>query len=82
MIGIYNFADDGVLTIQTEYEKNQGQERAWFLNEDFRVRVMTVKLMNGVNQMAYCSEHRCVSQTRLEEMLEKNRNRVSVSEAS
>lgn len=75
VIGVYQFADDGILTINTEYERNQGQERSWFLTDDFRVRVMTVKMMNGVNQMAYCSERRCVSQSRLEEMIEMNRHR-------
>ena len=42
VIGVYHFADDGVLTIETEYETNQGQERCWFINDHFRVRVMTV----------------------------------------
>lgn len=77
VIGIYNFADDGVLTIETEYETNQGQERCWFINDHFRVRVMTVQMSNGVKQMAYCSERRCISQSVLEEMLEQNRLRVS-----
>jgi CpeS-like protein len=77
VIGIYNFADDGVLTIETEYETNQGQERCWFINDHFRVRVMTVQMSNGVKQMAYCSERRCISQSVLEEMLERNRLRVS-----
>ncbi len=77
VIGIYNFADDGVLTIETEYETNQGQERCWFINDHFRVRVMTVQMSNGVKQMAYCSERRCISQSVLEEMLEHNRLRVS-----
>ncbi|MDQ2096552.1 MAG: phycobiliprotein lyase [Tychonema bourrellyi B0820] len=76
VIGIYNFADDGVLTIETEYETNQGQERCWFINDHFRVRVMTVQMSNGVKQMAYCSERRCISQSVLEEMLEHNRLRV------
>ena len=69
VIGVYNFADDGVLTIETEYETNQGQERCWFINDHFRVRVMTVQMINGVKQMAYCSERRCVSHSVLEEML-------------
>jgi hypothetical protein len=76
VVGIYYFDENGVLTINTEYEKNQGQERSWFITDDFRVRVMTVKMMNGVNQMAYCSERRCVSQSMLEKMLETNRLRV------
>ena len=67
----YSFAPDGVLTISTEYEKNQGMERCWFVTDDFRVRVSTVKMMNGVNLMTYCSEHRCVSNERLEQMAAK-----------
>jgi CpeS-like protein len=77
VIGIYNFAGDGVLTIETEYETNQGQERCWFINDHFRVRVMTVQMSNGVKQMAYCSERRCISPSVLEELLEHNRLRVS-----
>ena len=64
----YSFAPDGVLTILTEYEKNQGMERCWFLTDDFRVRVSTVKMMNGVNLMGYCSERRCLSQEKLAQM--------------
>ena len=77
VISMYHFTDDGMLTIETEYEKNQGQERCWFIGNDFRVRVMTVKMMNGINQMAYCSERRCVSHSMLEAMMEKNRLRNS-----
>ena len=67
----YNFAPDGVLTIVTEYEKNQGMERCWFITDDFRVRVSTVTMMNGVNLMTYCSERRCVSKDMLEKMAAK-----------
>ena len=77
VVGVYNFADDGVLTIETEYETNQGQERCWFINDHFRVRVMTVQMLNGVKQMAYCSERRCVSDSLLKEMLEHNRLKLS-----
>ncbi len=72
VISVYHFSDDGVLTIETEYERNQGQERCWFLTDDFRVRVTTVKMMNGVNLMGYCSERRCVSPSVLSELVEKN----------
>lgn len=78
VIGEYHFAADGTLTIDTEYEKNQGQERCWFLTDDFRVRVSSVRMMNGVNLMAYCSERRCVSQQLLEQMIQKNLARASV----
>ncbi|ELR99736.1 phycobiliprotein lyase [Gloeocapsa sp. PCC 73106] len=61
VVSSYQFTDNGVLTIETEYDRNQGQERCWFVNDNFRVRVSTVRMMNGVNLMAYCSERRCVS---------------------
>jgi hypothetical protein len=69
----YNFAAEGVLTITTEYEKNQGMERCWFVTDDFRVRVSTVKMMNGVNLMNYSSERRCISNDMLKTMAEKYR---------
>lgn len=64
----YNFAPDGVLSIDTEYEKNQGSERCWFITDNFRVRVSSVKMMNGVNLMTYSSERRCISEDTLEQM--------------
>ena len=75
----YDFAPDGVLTIKTEYEKNQGQERCWFVTDDFRVRVSTVRMMNGVNLMSYSSERRCVTDEVLQEMIRNNSARVSQS---
>jgi len=36
VVSRYWFGDDGILTINTDYDNNQGQERAWFLNDDFR----------------------------------------------
>jgi hypothetical protein len=76
VIGLYHFANDGVLTIETEYEVNQGQERSWFINDHFRIRVMTVQLLDGVKQMAYCSERRCVLPDRLTQMLARDRVHV------
>lgn len=73
----YNFAQDGALTIYTEYEKNQGQERCWFITDDFRVRVSTVRMMNGINLMSYSSERRCVSPAKLEEMIQNNLARAN-----
>ncbi|MBE9039530.1 phycobiliprotein lyase [Oscillatoriales cyanobacterium LEGE 11467] len=71
----YHFAPDGVLTIETEYERNQGQERCWFVTDDFRVRVSTVRMMNGVNLMTYCSERRCMMTETLEEMAQNHIDR-------
>ena len=69
VVSRYWFGDDGILTINTDYDNNQGQERAWFINDDFRVRVSSVRMMNGVNLVTYCSERRCVSPAKLEQML-------------
>ncbi|HBE21713.1 MAG TPA: phycobiliprotein lyase [Cyanobacteria bacterium UBA11149] len=77
VIGVYHFAEDGVLTIETEYESNQGQERCWFITDNFRVRVSTVKIVGGVNLMTYCSERRCVSSAMLEDLIDRNRMRAS-----
>jgi CpeS-like protein len=72
VISRYWFGKDGILTIDTEYDNNQGQERCWFINDDFRVRVGTVQTVNGINLVSYCSERRCVSQEMLEEMIQRN----------
>jgi hypothetical protein len=71
----YWFGDDGILTIDTDYEKSQGQERCWFVTDDFRIRVSTVKQMDGVQLTTYCSERRCVSPDRLNEYLQKHQTR-------
>ena len=72
VVSRYWFGQDGILTINTDYENNQGQERCWFITDDFRVRVSTVKMMNGVNLMTYCSERRCVSPEILEQMVQNH----------
>ncbi|NEQ42797.1 MAG: phycobiliprotein lyase [Leptolyngbya sp. SIOISBB] len=73
----YWFGADGILTIDTEYDQNQGQERCWFLTDDFRVRVSTVRTLNGVYLMTYCSERRLVSPQDLEHMVQHNLARSS-----
>lgn len=78
VVSAYDFADDGVLTIQTEYDRNQGQERCWFVTDHFRVRVSTVKMMNGVNLMTYCSERRCVSPAMIDELMKQNQLRTTI----
>lgn len=68
----YWFGKDGILTIDTEYDNNQGQERCWFVTHDFRIRIGTVRMMNGVNLVSYCSERRCVPTEKLHEMIQRN----------
>lgn len=77
VVSRYWFGKDGILTIDTDYESNQGQERCWFITDDFRVRVSTVRMMNGVYLMTYCSERRCVSEADLAAMIQHNLSRAS-----
>jgi CpeS-like protein len=77
VVSRYWFGQDGILTIDTDYDNNQGQERCWFITDDFRVRVSTVRMMNGVYLMTYCSERRCVSTTDLAQMIEHNLARAA-----
>ncbi|MEM9806966.1 MAG: phycobiliprotein lyase [Cyanobacteria bacterium P01_D01_bin.56] len=79
VVGRYGFADDGVLTIDNEYDKNQGQERCWFLSDDFRVRVSTARLANGINLMTYCSERRFVTENDLKVMVKAHQDRVGTA---
>jgi hypothetical protein len=72
VISRYWFGRDGILTIDTDYDSNQGQERCWFVNSDFRVRVSTVRNNNGVHIMTYCSERRCIGETDLAKLLSVN----------
>jgi hypothetical protein len=57
---------------------NQGQKRCWFMTDDFRVRVSTVRMMSGVYLIAYCSKRCCVSEAVLAEMVQHNLSRASV----
>jgi hypothetical protein len=72
VVSRYWFGRDGILTIDTEYEHQQGQERCWFVTDDFRVRVSNVRMMNGVYLMTYCSERRCLTDTDLAQMLDRH----------
>ena len=72
VVSRYWFGQDGVLTIDTDYETNQGQERCWFLTDDFRVRVSTARMMDGVSLMTYCSEKRFVTPDDVEKMAAKH----------
>ena len=77
VISRYWFGQDGILTIETEYDNNQGQERCWFITDDFRIRVSNVRMMGGVNLVTYCSERRCVAPDVLQAMVDRNRAAAS-----
>lgn len=76
VVSRYWFGQDGILTIDTEYDSNQGQERCWFMTDDFRVRVSTVRMMNGVYLMTYCSERRYLTEADLAQMVQHNLSRA------
>jgi hypothetical protein len=78
VVSRYWFGQDGILTIDTDYDNNQGQERCWFITDDFRVRVSTVRMMNGVYLMTYCSERRCVTDSDIEAMIQFNQSRATL----
>ena len=82
VVSRYWFGQDGILTIDTDYENNQGQERCWFITDDFRVRVSTVRMMNGVYLMTYCSERRLVGENDLTAMVARNVARAHPSQAN
>jgi hypothetical protein len=72
VISQYWFGMDGVLTIDTEYEQKQGQERCWFLNDDFRIRASNIRTIDGVNLVTYCSERRCIDDEDLNNSIARN----------
>jgi CpeS-like protein len=81
VVSRYWFGQDGILTIDTDYDNNQGQERCWFITDDFRVRVSTIRMMNGVYLMTYCSERRCVSDADLATLIQHNLSRAALDPA-
>lgn len=76
VVSRYWFGKDGILTIDTDYDNNQGQERCWFVHHNFRVRVSTVRNNNGVHIMTYCAERRCLGEPELAQMLAVNAARA------
>ncbi|MGI0484119.1 phycobiliprotein lyase [Pantanalinema rosaneae CENA516] len=79
VVSRYWFGKDGILTIDTDYENNQGQERCWFITDDFRVRVSTVRMLNGIYLMTYCSERRYVTDADLAAMIQSNQFKITAS---
>lgn len=77
VVSRYWFGKDGILTIDTDYDQNQGQERCWFITDDFRVRVSTVRMTGGVYLITYCSERRWVSEQDLAQMVQRNASRLA-----
>lgn len=78
VISRYWFGQDGILTINTEYENSQGQERCWFITPDIRIRVSTVRQAAGVQLMTYCTERRCPPEPDITHLIQQNQKRAIV----
>ena len=75
VISHYSFADDGLLTITTHYDSNVGEERCWFVTSGVRIRVSSVKYLDGVSMTTFCTELRCPSTAQLEAIISEARQR-------
>jgi len=73
VISRYSFADDGLLTITTNYDTNVGEERCWFVTLGVRIRVSSVKFLDGVSMTTFCTELRCPSTAQLEAIVSEAR---------
>ncbi|MBD2579366.1 phycobiliprotein lyase [Oscillatoria sp. FACHB-1406] len=62
-IGNYEIGDDGTFILLTEYERAAAEERIWFVNPNFRLRVSLIKTSegNGVVTASFSSEIRLLS---------------------
>lgn len=46
-IGRYQIGEDGTFVLLTEYERATAEERIWFVNPNFRLRVSLIKTSEG-----------------------------------
>lgn len=63
-IGHYHFTEDGFFVLLTEYERAMAEERIWFMNPNFRLRVSLIKTSqgSGVVTASFSSEIRSLSE--------------------
>jgi phycoerythrin-associated linker protein len=46
-VGKYQIYEDGIFTLITEYERAAAEEKIWFVNPNFRLRVSMIKTSEG-----------------------------------
>jgi phycoerythrin-associated linker protein len=46
-IGKYHIGEDGTFVLLTEYERAAAEEKIWFVNQNFRLRVSLIKTSEG-----------------------------------
>ncbi len=61
VIGTYTMGKDESLTLVTEYEMTESEERIWFASPNLRLRTSTVKRFGGFSMASFCSEIRRLS---------------------
>jgi phycoerythrin-associated linker protein len=59
--GTYVMGSDGALTLYTQYEMTESEERIWFASPNLRLRASTVKRFGGFSMASFCSEVRKLS---------------------
>lgn len=62
-VGKYNFSEDGTFILLTKYENASAEEKIWFVNPNFRLRVSLIKTSegSGVVTASFSSEIRNLS---------------------
>lgn len=62
-VGKYNFSEDGTFILLTKYENASAEEKIWFVNPNFRLRVSLIKTSegSGVVTASFSSEIRDLS---------------------
>jgi phycoerythrin-associated linker protein len=62
-VGEYYLTPEGTFILQTEYDRAMAEEKIWFINPNFRLRVSLIKTSagSGVLTASYSSEIRSLS---------------------
>ena len=62
-IGKYHLIEDGTFVLLTEYERATAEEKIWFVNPNFRLRVSLIKTSEGTGVVtaSFSSEIRALS---------------------
>ena len=64
-IGEYNITQEGAFVLRTPYEQASAEEKIWFVNPNFRLRVSLIKTSqgSGVVTASFSSEIRSLSES-------------------
>ncbi|NJK76306.1 MAG: phycobiliprotein lyase [Microcoleus sp. SU_5_6] len=62
-VGKYRISEDGIFILETEYERATAEEKIWFVNPNFRLRVSLIKTSagSGVVTASFSSEIRSLA---------------------